>query len=100
MYIAWHNIVIVVVVVWLNSVGRVIHSSVVSFETSDILPKGRMEMNGNDELVIHAISFIREKLKKRPDKVTITNFIHSRHGLSHTVVADIMAQLEDRGVIF
>ena len=100
MYIAWHNIVIVVVVVWLNSVGRVFHSSVVSFETSDILPKGRMEMNGNDELVIHAISFIREKLKKRPDKVTITNFVHSRHGLSHTVVADIMAQLEDRGVIF
>ena len=57
-------------------------------------------MNGNDELIIHAISYIREKLKKRPDKVTITNFVHSRHGLSHTVVADIMAQLEARGAIF
>lgn len=57
-----------------------------------------MEMNGNNELIIHAISYIREKLKKRPDKVTITNVVHSRHGLSHTVVADIMAQLEARGV--
>ena len=58
-----------------------------------------MEMNGNDELIIHAISYIRGKLKKKPDKFAITNVVHSRHGLSHTVAADIMAQLEARGVI-
>ena len=82
------------------TVRRVLNRSAVSFEINDNLSKGRMEMNGNDELIIHAISYIREKLKKRPDKVTITNFVHSRHGLSHTVVADIMAQLEARGAIF
>ena len=84
----------------LLTVRGVFNRSVVSFEINGILSKGRMEMNGNDELIIHAISYIREKLKKRPDKVTITNFVHSRHGLSHTVVADIIAQLEARGVIF
>ena len=84
----------------LLTVRRVFNRSAVSFGISDNLSKGRMEMNGNDGLIIHAISHFREKLKKRPDKVTITNFVHSRHGLSHTVVADIMAQLEARGVIF
>ena len=84
----------------LLTVRRVLNRSAVSFEINDNLSKGRMEMDGNDELIIHAISYIREKLKKRPDKVTITNFVHSRHGLSHTVVADIMAQLEARGAIF
>ena len=58
----------------LLTVRRVFNRSVVSFEINNILPKGRMEMNGNDELIIHAINYIREKLKKRPDEVTIANF--------------------------
>ena len=88
------------IVVVLLKVGRVFHCSVVSFKINDILPKGRMELNGEDELIIHAINCIGEKLKKRPDIVTITNFLHSRHGLSHTFLADVMAQLETKGVIF
>ena len=87
-------------VVMLLTVGRVLRRSVVSFKINDILPKGRTEINGNDELIIHGINYIREKLKKRPDKITSTNFVHSRHGLSHSVVADVMAQLETKGVIF
>eukprot|EP00795_Rhopilema_esculentum_P009687 gene9687-biopygen2077 len=57
-------------------------------------------MSCSDELITHAINYIREKLKKRPDKFAITSFVNSRHGLNHTDVADTVDQLEAKGVIF
>ena len=40
-------------------IGRVFQRSIVRFRINDILPKGRVEMNGKDKLIIHAISYIR-----------------------------------------
>ena len=54
----------------------------------------------SDELVTHVINYIRDKLKKRPDKFAITNFVNSRHGLSHSELPYIVDQLEAKGVIF